>query len=70
MILANARQREKILRAKSSLYEVLEAVNAGMTLDAATVGIEYAIDELCELTGEKASEQIINNIFEKFCVGK
>lgn len=70
VILANARQREKILRAKSSLYEVLEAVNAGMTLDAATVGIEYAIDELCELTGEKASEQIINNIFEKFCVGK
>ena len=70
VILANARQRDKILKAKSGLYEVLDAINAGLTLDAVTVAIEYAIDELCELTGEKASEQIINNIFEKFCVGK
>ena len=29
-----------------------------------------ALDALCELTGENASEAVINEVFERFCVGK
>ena len=41
-----------------------------MTLDAVGVGVEQAADALASLTGEKASEEIISRVFEKFCVGK
>lgn len=70
VVLTNERQREKILKAKNALNEVLEAIQMGLTLDAVTVCIEYAINEIAELTGESASEEIIDNIFKRFCVGK
>jgi tRNA modification GTPase len=41
-----------------------------MTLDAVSTGIEQAVSQLSALTGERASEEIIARVFEKFCVGK
>jgi len=41
-----------------------------MTLDAVGVCIETSLDALYELTGEKASDAVIEKVFEKFCVGK
>ena len=42
----------------------------GLGLDAVSVCVDDALDALCELTGENASEAVINEVFEKFCVGK
>lgn len=70
VILSNERQRTKILNAKNGLYEVLDAINLGFTLDAVTVSLEYAINELAELTGASASDEIIESVFANFCVGK
>ena len=42
----------------------------GMTLDAVTVLIEEAIGSLCELTGERVSDEVIDSVFHQFCVGK
>lgn len=70
VVLANERQREKILNAKQGLCEVIDAIKAGMTLDAVTVSVEFAVNEIAQLTGESASEEIIDNIFKRFCVGK
>ena len=39
-------------------------------LDAVSVCVDDALDALCELTGENASEAVINEVFERFCVGK
>ena len=41
-----------------------------MTLDAVGICIEAALDALYELTGEKASEAVIEQVFSRFCVGK
>ena len=41
----------------------------GLGLDAVSVCVDDALDALCELTGENASEAVINEVFEKFCVG-
>ena len=41
-----------------------------MTYDAVNVMIDSAADELLSLTGKKASAEVVNNIFSKFCVGK
>lgn len=69
-MLANERQHDCVNRAYDGLKSALEAVEIGMTLDAVSVGIEDAINSICELTGEKASEEIIDKVFDKFCIGK
>ncbi len=69
-ILANERQRNSVVRAKESLEEAMEALNLGMTFDAVTVSLEEAIENLLELTGERVSEVVIDNVFHNFCVGK
>ena len=42
----------------------------GMTFDAVTVSLEEAIENLLELTGERVSEVVVDNVFHNFCVGK
>ncbi len=70
VILSNERQRECVVSALSSLNDADEALKAGFTLDAVTVSLEEAIQSLLELTGERASEVVVHNVFSKFCVGK
>ena len=41
-----------------------------MTLDAVTISVEEAIQALLELTGEKVSDTVIDQVFSSFCVGK
>jgi len=69
-LLANERQLDCARRALASLREVKAAVEVGMTLDAAGVDLEDAIAALAELTGERASDSIIDAVFAQFCVGK
>lgn len=69
-ILANERQRTAVLNAKKALTEALEALDMGMTFDAVTVNIEEAIEYILELTGERVSEVVVDNVFHNFCVGK
>ena len=41
-----------------------------MPLDLVSIDVKSAWDSLGEITGKTATEEIINNIFSKFCVGK
>lgn len=69
-ILANERQRNAVLNAEKALTEAKKALNSGMTFDAVTVSIEEAIENILELTGERVSEVVVDNVFHNFCVGK
>lgn len=69
-ILANERQRDAVLQAYNSVKEAKAALNMGMTYDAVTVSVEEAIVSLAELTGERASDEIVDRVFHNFCVGK
>lgn len=69
-ILANERQRTAVLNAQKALKEAKDALNIGMTFDAVTVNIEEAIEYILELTGERVSEVVVDNVFHNFCVGK
>lgn len=69
-MLANMRQRQNCINALDNIAQALEAVESGMTYDAINVMCDCAIDELLSLTGEKATTQVVNSIFSKFCVGK
>ncbi len=69
-MLFTERQRDSALRAADCVKEALSSLEAGMTLDAVTVSIEDAVSALLELTGERATEAVVNEIFSRFCVGK
>lgn len=69
-IIANERQRACVEQATKTMDEARQALEVGETLDAVNVCIDSAIDSLLELTGERASEVVINQVFERFCVGK
>ena len=69
-IIANERQRACVEEANRTMHQAMEALDCGETLDAVNVCIDSAIDSLLELTGERASEAVVNKVFERFCVGK
>ena len=69
-ILAGERQRRCCEEALACLTEALRALDAGYTADAVTVDIDCALEALLTLTGKKASEEVVNEVFRSFCVGK
>ncbi len=69
-ILSTERQRADAARAKAALEEGASALKMGMTLDAVTVCVEEALSALYALTGENAAEEIVDEVFSTFCVGK
>lgn len=68
--IANERQRAAAVKAEKAIEAAIDGINEGVTLDASGVMLEAALDSLMELTGENVSEEIIDRVFEKFCVGK
>ena len=58
------------LRARDAVAGALDATAGGFGLDAVSVCVDDALDALCDLTGENASEAVIEQVFERFCVGK
>ena len=68
--LSGQRQLAAATRARDAVAGALDAVEGGFGLDAVSVCVDDALDVLCELTGENASEAVINEVFERFCVGK
>ena len=69
-MLVNERQRICCQKASDALKDALEALNIGLTPDAIGVCIDDAIAALLELTGRKASEAVVDEVFKQFCVGK
>ena len=68
--LSGQRQLAAAVRARDALDEALRALDGGIGLDAVSVCVDDALDALYELTGENASEAVIESVFEQFCVGK
>ncbi len=66
----NERQCECCKKALEALYDAENALSLGLTMDAVTVCLDSAIENLMVLTGEKATELVVNEIFTQFCVGK
>lgn len=69
-MLVNERQRICCQKASDALNDALEALNIGLTPDAIGVCVDDAIAALLELTGQKASEAVVDEVFRQFCVGK
>ena len=69
-MLFTERQRRDAQEAFDALREGENALALGLTLDAVTVCVEDALNALYALTGQTASEEVVDQVFETFCVGK
>ena len=67
--LCEERHFEALSRAQEKLQSALNNID-GVTLDLLAIDVKDAWDALGEISGKTATEEIINNIFSKFCVGK
>ncbi len=70
VILTNMRQKAALQRAEGSLKNVLESISLGMPEDLFSVDLMDAYAALGEIIGEAVDEDLVNEIFGKFCMGK
>ena len=68
--ITNIRQKTALTDAKESMKKVVESIYAGMPEDFYSIDLMDAYESLGSITGESAGEDLINEIFSKFCMGK
>lgn len=69
-VLIGERQRACAERALDGVNEAINALTCGQTMDAVGVCVDDALAALFELTGKRATNEVTDEIFRKFCVGK
>lgn len=69
-LLQSERQRDCAARCRAHLTAAIEAAELGVTVDAVGVCIDDGLAALAELTGERVSDSVIDDVFSRFCVGK
>ena len=69
-IISSARQYATLTRAQEHLSASLNAFRAGLPADAAASDLELTLGALADLDGRAVNEEIIADIFKRFCVGK
>ncbi len=70
IIVTNTRHKNLIIKAIESLNKSLETIENDMPIDIIVVYIKDILESLGEITGETVTEDIITEIFSKFCLGK
>ncbi|WP_223265823.1 tRNA uridine-5-carboxymethylaminomethyl(34) synthesis GTPase MnmE [Vicingus serpentipes] len=70
VIVTNARHFEALSKANESLIKVLEGLDVNITGDFLAMDIRQALHQLGEITGEITTDDLLDNIFSKFCIGK
>lgn len=69
-IIINSRHRALIVRAEESLKKAKETLENGMPIDVISIYIKEILEELGKITGESVTDDVISEIFSKFCLGK
>ena len=66
----NQRQQNCLIRCKESLINALEGAKNSQLQDMIYIDLKSALLALDEITGEVITDDILNNIFDHFCIGK
>jgi tRNA modification GTPase len=70
VLVTNLRHYQKLTETQQALVRVLEGLDNGITGDFLAMDIRQALHYLGEITGEITSDDLLANIFTKFCIGK
>ena len=66
----SARHRDALFRAGKSLRYSLETLRSGRSGEFVAMDLRAGLNTLGEITGEITTDDILNNVFSKFCIGK
>ena len=70
VVVTNVRHRDLLLSAAAGISDALAALTAGIDMDCVTIDLQGAWADLGGITGNTVTEDIIDKIFSKFCLGK
>ena len=70
ILLTNARHYDALGRADAALRQVADALTQGVPADLVAVDLRDALYHLGTITGDVANDEILSNIFSRFCIGK
>ena len=68
--ITNMRQKEALSEALESLKQVMTSIQDQMPEDFFSIDLMNAYEALGSITGESVGEDLVNEIFSKFCMGK
>ncbi len=69
-VISNVRHYEAITRAKAAIQRVLEGLDDNLSGEFLSMDLQDCLGALGEITGQITSQEVLNNIFSKFCIGK
>jgi len=69
-VVTNARHIDALRKANTALYRVLEGLSKNLAGDFLSIDIRDALDALGTITGQVTNDELLANIFSKFCIGK
>jgi tRNA modification GTPase len=69
-LVTNLRHYQQLLQTQETLEGVLAALKTGLTGDLIAQDLRYALHHLGEITGQISNDDLLKNIFGKFCIGK
>ena len=69
-IITNIRHKEALEKAKESLLNSIESIKNNMSEEFISVDLRRALNYLGEIVGEVTTEDVLNDIFKNFCIGK
>lgn len=69
-LIAGERQKQALESARDSMERALKSIDILMPVEMVEIDLREALQKLGEITGETVSDEIINTIFENFCIGK
>ncbi len=70
VLITNERHKEAVLMADMDLGDAIKTIKSGLSEDMAYIRLESAASHLGEITGMTVSDEVINGVFSKFCIGK
>ena len=69
-LVTNIRHKNQITNSIKNINEAINAINLNLPIDIISISIKETLEDLGKITGDNVGEDIINEIFSKFCLGK
>ena len=69
-MIINERHKNLINKSRKEIEEAIKTAESDMYIDIISIYITNAMNYLAEITGNNVTDDVINEIFKKFCLGK
>ena len=69
-IISQARHYDALVRAHEAIQRVMQGLNSGISGEFLSMDLQDCLNALGEITGQISNDEVLGNIFSKFCIGK